>query len=557
MVDLWQIEHDPTNPWSPYYKKDKAEAAQADSASITVPIGKTTTVDIKVTLTEAGNVPLASAQKNDSTGLAVEKTGASTTTPAKKVKPGPTFETQIKKVCELSDEKWNALSDEQKQEKADYALKKMIDDYNDDKVRIWNDISDAKWKKMTAEQKQQYTDLAKTEIDPKTGKKKELVQMTVAEQHELYVGRCTTKEGIARLAKSVKAMGKKDQLEAFRNSLNNIRPEFRDIAESIFAVDYVDLDKENIVSVTVVITNDFSEKNQVTAAQNAHKAPVETQVGVVEAFAKDGCKPAQMEIASKPDLFGIKEDGTIDKQVQLDCFKTISTMSPYQDVTEMSASKIYTLCKENQVPATDIIIGTNNEGAILAAASQVYKCSEENQEIIKNSLLNTNYSEKVQTVFVQQEKEATQAIQEEVEESASTSSTSLKAETELKIAEIEEKIKTKQDITSDVEKLSDSQKIALLKQCPSAEVVKAMIDLGASTEILAHISVDTIKQVDYKKMTGAIINFLSDDVQQYIVSQCASSGSLNNISREYLKAGAKKVYDKAIEEQKKDVTLGQ
>lgn len=538
--------------WSFIKPKDKNADSEKRTEYVTLPLGKTVDPQTKATLTPEGNVPLVGQTRTTGTipGLGIESTTtsaaaktktepprtAASKTPAKPFKPGPTLDTQTKKLCGISDEKWETLSEEQKQEYENFALRKMIDDYNNDPKHI------------------------------KAG-----LRMTVAEQYELYAARYERGQGsraeFERFTRTIKAMEKEDQINSVKISIQCNDEALKDIAQGVISVDYTSYDKDNIIETVNIIIKNFSEENQVTAAQNAHNAPVETQTGVVQAFVKDGCKPAQMEIASKPGLFGIREDGTVDTQVQLACFETISTKSSYEDVTKMAASSIYALCKENQVPATDIIIGTNNEGAILAAASQAYKCADENQAAIKLSLLNTNYSEKVQTVFTQQEKEATQAIQNEAEEieevEASTSSASQKAQTELKIAEIEEKIKTKQDIKNDVAKLSDSEKIALLRECPSAEVVKAMIDLGASTEILSHISVDTIKQVDYKKMTGTIINFLSDDVQQYIVKQCADGGSLNSISREYLKAGAKKVYDKAIEEkqekktEKGDVTLGQ
>lgn len=537
-------------------KDDKDAAKKLVQSAASDPIFSSKPTNSGETLPPDGTIPLASTSKNESTGLSVEKTG-STTTPAKTTtaKPGPTFETQTIKWfgdTAKNPELWNTLSDEEKQRRSDIALKGMIDSYNDNQVRLWNDVPETVWNKMTTKQKQAYKELAAKEVDPKTGKQKELKQMTVAEQYDLYVGRCKTKEEVARLTKTVKSMSKEDQLEAFKNSYKYLNPEFRDAAEKILAVDYTQLHEDNVVAAAKE-TENFSLGNQVLAAQNAAKAIVSKQEELIKTFMEREQETIDTALAQQVGDFGKKSDGTIDTQVQLDCFKEVATTT-HQKALKEAASNINELCSENQVPATDIVIDTNNEDAILAAASQAYKCSEENQAAIKLSLLSTKYGEQVQVVFarVEQEQMATQETQEKidvVEQAVDTKTETLtsREETQAKIDNIEKRISKNQNIKDDVKNLSDSQKIALLKRCQKPEVIRAMIDLGASTEILASINVDTIKGIDYKKMTGTILNFLNDGVQTYIVQKCKDDGSLNDINPCYLKAGAKKVYNEAIE----------
>lgn len=321
---------------------------------------------------------------------------------------------------------------------------------------------------------------------------------------------------------------------------------------------------KQLLSVQMITKSNDDNTAVIIVASQVSKLDKTNQTFAVEIFENANVSD---ELKKQVDKSIINQYSEFARENQVD-IHTIMSDSKFTETVEYAAQNIYKFAKENQIKAVNITIGTDNEKAILAAASQIYKCSQENQEAIKTALVNTSFESVCKEVARQEQiktdeptktkkEEAINDVKEDVKDKETQTQ---KIALEQKIAKIEEKIQNKEDITEDVGELSNAQKIILLKQCPSAEVVKAMIDLGASTEILAHIKVSTITQINYKKMTGTIINFLSDDVQQYIVTKCSSDGNLDSISRKYLKAGAKKIYDKAIEEkenkEKRGVTLG-
>lgn len=357
------------------------------------------------------------------------------------------------------------------------------------------------------------------------------------------------------------ALKKYNDFQAMKNNLSpNQLSELRRRGAKGLAPTIQNCSSENQLTVTKIVVGSNNEEAIAIGASHTSELAKENQTTAVGEYKKATISD---EAQKNVDKIIINQYSEFARENQVD-IHTIMSDSKFTETVEYAAQNIYKFAKENQIKAVNITIGTDNEKAILAAASQAYKCSQENQEAIKTALVNTSF-ESVRKEVARQDQiktdEPTKTKKEEAINDVKDKETQTqKIALEQKIAKIEEKIQNKEDITEDVGELSNAQKIILLKQCPSAEVVKAMIDLGASTEILAHIKVSTITQINYKKMTGTIINFLSDDVQQYIVTKCASDGNLDSISRKYLKAGAKKIYDKAIEEkenkEKRGVTLG-
>lgn len=475
-------------------------------------------------------VPMVStpAQKSfDQTGLVVEKSNkpvstntevqakATTATPPKS---GPSFDTQAQKWFGLTNEKWNALSAEEKQNKSDIALKGMIESYN------------ANQKKLG------------------TGK-----SMTVAEQYALYISRCSSKAEVARLTQTVKSMDKDNQLEAFKSSYKYQDESFRDVAEGILAVDYTKLHEDNVVAAAKE-TENFSEKNQIIAAQNASKVKVEIQEAVVEAF-MGRTEKVDMALSGQVGKFGVNADGTVNNKIQLNCFEKIST-SKFQSVVENTAANIYQLVSENQTPATQIIINTDNEGAIKAAASQIYKCSQENQVAIKSALINTKY-ESVKQEVANQEAIAKKEAAAKAEEAEKVQAEEAKAQAEkeqaaapqvdnnsmeAKINSIKDKIEGKQDVSKEVQNLSDIEKIKLLRDCP--DLMDVIAQGNASLQVLDAIGQmvrrgGPSQKISYEKLP---IKFMDQITQSNILDEMKSQGTLDKVDSNDLKSSAKKYY---------------
>lgn len=287
--------------------------------------GKTPTTAGVSASVALGALPLVSDKKEEEKGLTVQKSAAPT---------GPSFDTQVKKWFGLSDEKWNALSEEEKQKKSDIALKGMIDAYN------------ANQKKLGTDKK-----------------------MTVAEQYGLYIGRCKTEEEVIRLTRTVKAMDKDNQLEAFKSSYKYQNEGFRDVAESILANDYTQLHRDNVVEAARE-TENFSPKNQVIAAQNASQADVSTQVALVETFMERENEDIDAALAKQIGDFGVKQDGTMDAagiEAQKECFDILNT-SQFKDLVESILATDYVkLHPENVIKAARETEHFSHENQVIAA----------------------------------------------------------------------------------------------------------------------------------------------------------------------------------------------
>jgi len=469
---------------------------------------------------------------------------------------GPTFETQTMnwfKDTKENPELWEKLSEEEKQKRSNTALNGMIESYNENQVRIWNNISNEQWKKLSDKEKQNYRDLALNGIDPVTGIEKRCKQMTVAEQYEKYVKRCTSKEQVIRLTRTVKSMDKDNQIAAFKDSYEYKNKDFRDAAERILSNDYTELHEDNVPEAARIIVKNSSKENVLHATDNAFKTPVKKQAEVVYEFMQAKNEKVDLALSNQIGKFGVKEDGTIDKEVQLDCFGKL-TKSEFQAVIENTAKNIYQLHSENQRPATQIIIDTKNEGAINVAASQIYKCSKENQEAIKYDLKNTGYTSVNNTLA----KAETQAESITKETSSNTQLTTSDAKVKEVVKLIQENKANTVELENLVKNLSQAEKIALIRECSAnSDVLWAIFESNPSLEVLSelgkHININELKNSRIAKLQ---FGFLGTDTQIAILEN-SSFNELLNINRNELNVGtARNKYDELLEKGKKEHNIG-
>lgn len=473
-------------------------------------------------------VPIVSkpVQGPDNIGLVVEKMKTDSQA-APQVKPtqeksGPSNEIQTInwfKDTNNNPKLWDSLSEEEKQKRTDIALKGMIDSYNDNQKKI--------------------------------GSNK---RMTVAEQYAIYISRCTTEEQVIRLTKSVKSMDKNNQLPAFKSSYKYQNEKYRDIAERILATDYTKLHPDNVVEAARE-TKNFSEKNRVIAAQNASQVIVAKQPEVVGVLLDEKDENVDMALSNQVGQFGVNKDGTVDKKIQLGCFEQIST-SQFQNVVENVAKNIYQLDSENQSPATQIIIRTDNEGAIRAAASQVNKCSEKYQDDIISELNNTKY-DSVKQELARQEAEKIAEIQskETIEKEQNSTTSTAKATT--KIDAVVEIIQNKDTsaLKDSVKKMSDTDKEKLLNLYPNnVDIISSIVE--SSSGMLCLKAMDALSKLDEKTQRTIVqsinknhsnvissnIALYSSNVQKVFIEDTKAS-DLGAINRNMLSSLAKAKYD--------------
>lgn len=495
--------------------------AQKETAPVTVPIGQST---IAVSTDMKGLVVEKTENKQENSTKNRVSNHAKDSAVAKSKPSGPSFETQVMKWFKDTVDHpklWKSLSEEEKQRRSDIALKGMIEAYNNDPQNI------------------------------KAGK-----TMTVAEQYALYIGRCSTKEEVMRLTRTVKAMDKDDQLESFKSSYKYQNEEFRDVAESILALDYTKLHQDNVIPAAKE-TNNFSEKNQIIAAENASNVVVGKQQELIDEFMSRKNEKIDTALSDQVGKFGVYGDGTTNQNIQLDCFDKILS-SQYQSVKEGTALNICNLVEENQPLATNLVVKTHNEGAIKAAASQIDKYSDENKSQIRESLLASGYSSVEKTIYDVE----TRAIQYDTQEQTASEAedetqSTLTTSTETISVEAVKQLVVNKDTVSikdTVRNLSEVETISLLKQCPNMSVIKAVMGNNPSLAVLAQIGEilkdeKASKDMDYKMLLSNV-GFIGLTGQYALIRQSAQNGTLKDIDRSRLEASVKIEYDKLMEKVK-------
>lgn len=476
--------------------------------------------------------------KNENKGLAVETTTK------------PSLDTQTMRWFKLTKEQWVNLSDEQKQEKADLALKGMVDAYNKEQI--------------------------------KKGSHKRL---SYAEQMKLYRERYDVSgedEQIMRLTRTVKSFHGKDQIDMVKNSYQYKDKHKRDVTESTIAVDYTDYDKENVVEAAKE-TENFSEQNQIIAADNASRADVSLHKELVDVYMGRDIEPLQLALSNHIGEFGVGKDGLITeegKEIQFECFKAISS-SDYQSVKENSASNIYTMDKDNQAAGVNYIVSSGNEGAIKAAAAKYDKYDDSVKNDVSYIINNSDCDSAKATLQNAQESSSSAASEkttlQTVQESSSSEketlppSSSSSSEGTGAVEKLDTILKSnntsdKTQIAKVIKNASQYEKLKILNShSDNIDVINALLASNPSLVILSKIIgllndnnkfseqdrnglMNTIADSGaFKGANSRRLGSLSSDLQILYI-QKLSPENLKDINSKYLLPTAKDIYDKRLEE---------
>lgn len=541
----WLLAQDPT-------KKDQETLTSpiVSQAPETIPLVTSPIQTTGATLNAAGNVPLVQTPPQDTgiiKGLSIE-TAAKTPAnePAEPAKPAEnkqeepkpeetkpakstaTLDRQTMKFLGISQEKWDKLSDDEKQEKNNFAIKGMVDAYNKHQEEI--------------------------------GSKKRL---TYAHQMELYRDRTEAGDSgqVTRLTGTVKSFHGKDQADVLKVSYQYKDAGNRELAEKTISNDYPSYDKENIL-VAAKETANFSENNQVIAANNAPKADVSLHKDLVDTYMTRDEK-VQMALSNHVGEFGVGKDGQITdagKEIQLACFKTING-SQYQSVIENSASNIYTMNKDNQSLAVKYVVSTGNEGAIKAAASQYANYDDSAKSDIATAIDNSGVA-CAQYGFSAAEPE-TQSTSSAKPTTSSTESAAVK---EVKAIVDSGTVTNADKLKTALGKATDAEKLRILDiHSTNLDVIKAMLDLNPSSAVMAKIreliNQNNFNDTDTKDLMGKITNGTNDlnssevgrfsPALQKMYVEKLSPEKLKMLNPQYLDETAKAKYEERLSEIKK------
>lgn len=443
-------------------------------------------------------IPLVNNKEEQGKGLAVETTAK------------PTLDRQTMKWFGMSQEQWNKLTPEEKQEKSQKALKGIVDAYNKNQEKL--------------------------------GTNKRL---SYAEQVKLYRDRMApgSEEQVKRLTSSVKSLHGKDQADAIKVAYQYEDKDNRDTAETTIATDYTSYDKENVVAAAKE-TENFSTKNQILAASNAPTADVSKHKELVKTFMSRG-EAVQLALADNVGKFGVGTDGQITDEgraIQLDCFKTING-SEYQSVIESSASNIYTMDKANQAPALQYVYESGNEGAIKAANSHYSDYDESAQEVIEEAYDSDAYATDLfaDTADTDTDSGATATIstdnRDEISKIVNNASTVEKSRILAANSDNIDVIKAlltsnpSSDILSDIFKLLDSGKLSpqdrtnLMEFMSKSDIFKDPARLRTLSPSLQAMYLRTLSPEDLKRINPDDLSGIGKDVYNERLAELKPQGA--------------------------------
>lgn len=220
------------------------------------------------------------------------------------------------------------------------------------------------------------------------------------------------------------------------------------------------------------------------------------------------------------------------------------------EVLKSAAQNIWLLDKSNQAEAVKITITTQNKEAIEAAASNWAKYDESAKTDIEKSIVcesNCDTAKQILSAVKEFTKKVSDAEVSEIKQLAQDTFVEFKTSQDKNTFNTFQKILMNNPnpvvLLDEINKLSDSAKLALLQQYPNDSViVNAIFASGASLDVLSKLSPENLSKMDYKKFVGAQLCFLNVYAQIYIVNQCADNGTLGDILVQYLKPEAKAVY---------------
>lgn len=528
MSNFSSIENDSTNQWIPWYKMKPSEQTTS-SEPVILPMVSTPIVKTDAKLTEAGNVPLAQqTSKTVETGLTIEKNTA-TNTEIKDNKNSTKGTTLDEALTKFFPKAYQNASDEEKE--------KLIGKY-------------FKWLKEN---------------------KKD--QINELEQLRLYRNRCSEddKGQYKRISGVIDKLEAKYQLKAAKMVITEGSENQKQIGQTTVASDIQNYDKSVQVGATNLIIESKNNEAIKIGASHASELDVDNQKAVVNSYMKTDIKDVQLELSNQVGAFGIYKDGTINKDVALDCFKQISS-SKYQEVIENTALNIHTMKGSLQTDATQIIVNTGNDGAIRAAASQFEKYDKESQGNIAN-LINSSNSDNAKSAL-------TSTQQKQTETTTNNTSSNNSTISENKVNEIKTILDSNvvqnkvAKISEAVKNASESEKLTLLDNySTNLDVIKAILNSNPSLKVLSKIIellnddkfnnknkdelINTIADSGaFKGENSKRIGMLSPALQALLVQNLEQS-DLKNVKVNYLSQTAKNIFEKKLNNEESTSTVNQ
>lgn len=530
------------NPFITKYNASGYTSTDESTAVMTSPSGtidfSSTSPDSAATSTENVTTPSSvkpiplvkpKAQTEETKGLTIETSSKLT------------LDAQTRKWFHLTQAQWDALSKEEKQERTIIAFKGMVDAHNKHQEEIGS------------------------------GKR-----LTYVKQLELHRDRLPAgaQDEVERLTGSVKGLHGKDQKDAIKVAYLYEDEENRNIAEETIAKDYTEYDKDNVL-IAAKETKNFSNVNQELAAGNAWLADNSLHKDLVHEYMSRDSEGVQASLADNIGNFGKDDNGEITdegKKIQYDCFKEIIG-SKYSSVVTTAAENIWTMDKDNQVPAAKDIYATNNTDAKEAVASQHELYDDDAKQgiefIINDSdcdrakdLIddNINYPEENTTP-----NDDTDEVADELETQYATSAPEFNTSNEIDAILASSGLLSQEQIEKTLSSAPETKKSEILKNCSGdMTVLKALLASNPSKdlmdEIIDYMNENKLVDKDQNELIGIIAKsgMLKDskklgttppEFQKGYLAQLEPK-ELRNVNRDDLSAIAKDFYDKRLAELK-------
>lgn len=392
----------------------------------------------------------------------------------------------------------------------------------------------------------------------------------VIKQFKTVLTKAKNEKETVLITNAIQHLDKKNQLDAVKTAvtLEDKDKNKTNLIQKTVAAELPKLDKTVQVDATKAIVDTKNVEaikisaEQVSKLDATRKDDTSNQVEAVKVLEK-----ADLEEKDQKDIDKtiIDQYAKIDKESQLDVHKTMSA-SKLSNTVEYAAGNIYHMDKENQADAVKATIETNNEEAVEEAAEQYNNYDDSAKSEIKSEINETDYTGAKETL--EQAENSSDSISNEYNSTydKDDNDNSVDNDTDNRynnnteniendsidygnanIEEIENAIEDSKDnaveLQNVINELSDIEKIALLEQKPSSDVVNAILKSHPTLSVLEKIDPETLKELGFKNI-GSLICFLSFDGQKAIVEQAAQNGSLSEINRDYLLGPIKVLYDK-------------
>ena len=261
----------------------------------------------------------------------------------------------------LTREKWDKMSDEEKELAAGRFMNEMITNWN---------------------------------RDPKNKDK----QTSVEQQYQLYMSRCKTKEDVEFLTRTFKHLDTDRRLSAFIQAHQYENAEFQEIAENILADNMDCLAPEDQEAAHEHVQQNFHSSDAKAKASVAATKITDVEVAHRVTRGYQDLKDEKVDIAMSNhigeyfrDENGEIKPGSQAEKYQMELWQNGLQNASSEEARTNYARNTYQLTRDNQTPASDIVIATNNEAYLNAMAENVYKFDESTRDNVINNLENSGY----------------------------------------------------------------------------------------------------------------------------------------------------------------------